>query len=194
MPSPLLLVENQITYQQATQVDYSAILTMAEPFYPDSPSANASTGFLNKRFTEPMLASMNESLGLLIAQKDGGQVIGFLGLSPFTTQSPSPVVNAMLKVLNTLSYHGQRIEQLRPFVFGPICVAAEAKGLGVFKNLYRAMWQFLPAPAYNVGLAFIDKNNQHSLDAHIKGLGAEIIGEFSVHQSLFWIIAYSRVK
>lgn len=183
---------HNVTYCRAAECDYQRILSVAEPFYPDSPLANGSNGFLNHPFTTDMLSAMNTHLGMLIAKNVDDEVLGFLGLAPFSTISSSPVVTAMQHTLLHIRYHERSISDQKPFIFGPICVASPARGLGIFKGLYQSMWNFLPESAYLSGFAFIDRRNQHSLDAHVKGLGAEIVAEFSEKLSSFWVIAYSR--
>lgn len=187
-----LFSSDDVTYYRAIHDDYPAILQMAEPFYPDSIAANHSNGFLNSRFTADMLTAINHRMGLLVAKNRQSEIVGFLGLAPFSASSLSPVVGAMLAALENMGYRDLPISQSNPFIFGPVCVATAAKGMGVFKGLYQAMWNFLPKEKYRTGYAFVDQNNKHSLDAHIKGLGAEAIGEFDAKSSKFWIIAYAR--
>ncbi|WP_140918624.1 hypothetical protein [Limnobaculum xujianqingii] len=178
-----------ITYQRATTSHYPDILKVAEPFYPDAENGDRSRGFLDKRFTTAMLSSINQRLGLLIAQDENQQVLGFLGLSPFSDGSPSPVVDSMLKTL----IHTLQPEHLdKPFVFGPVCISEQAAGLGVFKGLYQYMWQYLSPGQYQTGFAFINRDNPHSLSAHTKGLSADIVAEFNYQSSTYFIVRYQR--
>lgn len=187
-----LFYSDNVTYSRAINHDYPGILQMAEPFYPDSVGANHSNGFLNSRFTTDMLTTINHRMGLLVAKNKHNGIIGFLGLAPFSAASPSPVVGAMLNSLENAEYQHRPVSESNPFIFGPVCVATAAKGMGVFKGLYQSMWNFLPKDQYRTGYAFVDQNNKHSLDAHTKGLGAKVVGEFDAKSSKFWIIAYAR--
>ncbi|MBK5142339.1 hypothetical protein I2494_01140 [Budviciaceae bacterium BWR-B9] len=178
-----------IKYQRAIPANYPEILKVAEPFYPDVEHSDRSRGFLDKRFTTAMLSSINQRLGLLIAEGEKQHVLGFLGLSPFSDGSPSPVVDSMLKTL----IHTLSPELLdKPFVFGPVCISKQAAGLGVFKGLYQYMWQYLSPSQYQTGFAFINQDNLHSLNAHTKGLSADIVGEFNHQLSAYFIIRYQR--
>ncbi|SQI40968.1 Uncharacterised protein [Leminorella richardii] len=174
-----------IRYLRATLEDYADILTVAEPFYPESNGQNQDRGFLDKRFTAPMLASINDRLGLLIAKDQNQTLLGFLGLSPFSAGSPSPVVDAMLKALSIS-------RAPLPFIFGPVCVAESASGRGVFKGLYAEMWHFLPSTLYQTGFAFINEKNQKSLDVHRNALGAEVVDSFSHSSERYFVIRYIR--
>lgn len=180
-----------VIYRQAKPKDYSALLNIASAYYRDNLDFDKSQGFLNSRFTEEIFSTINQQLGLLVADKNG-QPLGFLGMLPYSDKLLSPVIDALFKVLPTIKYHNKSIAALKPFFFGPICITAQATGMGIFKGLYRAMWAFLPYDKYQCGIAFISKDNSRSLDIHTKGLGAEIIGEFSLEDEQFWIVAYSR--
>ena len=178
-----------IRYQRATTDNYPDILEVAEPFYPDTKGGDRSQGFLDKRFTTAMLSSINQRLGLLIAEDNKQQILGFLGLSPFSGGSPSPVVDSMLKTL----IHTLQSELLdKPFIFGPVCISRQAAGFGIFKGLYQYMWQYLSPAQYQTGFAFINQDNLHSLNAHTKGLSAEIVGEFNHQLSRYFIVRYRR--
>lgn len=178
-------MSKRIHYLRAKPEDYPAILDIAKPFYPDIGNHNGDRGFLDKRFTAPMLDSINSRLGLLVAKDENNRVLGFLGLSPFSSGSPSPVVEAMIKALLPCSAPS-------PFIFGPVCVAENAGGLGIFKGLYAAMWRFLPAPDYQTGFAFINEKNQRSLNAHLIGLGAKKAGKFLSGDESYVTVSYLR--
>lgn len=180
-----------VIYRRAKSKDYQELLNVASAYYRDNPALDKSQGFLNNQLTEDIFQAVNEHLGLLVAEKDE-KLLGFLGIVPYSDRFPSPVMQALFSVLPHIKYKNKAIATLKPFFFGPICIAPQATGLGLFKGLYRAMWAFLPFDKYQCGIAFVDKQNQRSLDAHVKGLGAEVIGEFSLKDDNFWIIAYSR--
>lgn len=100
-----LFKSHNVTYKLAVERDYQGILSVAEPFYPDSALASGSNGFLNHPFTIDMLSAINTRLGILVAKNQRDEVIGFLGLAPFSAASPSPVVTAMLDTLTHTRYH-----------------------------------------------------------------------------------------
>ncbi|GKX58081.1 GNAT family N-acetyltransferase [Leminorella grimontii] len=177
----------QLRYLRARPEDYLAILEIAEPFYPDVNNHDGQKGFLDRRFSAPMLDAINTRLGLLVAKDENHFVLGFLGLSPFSFDSPSPVVEAMVKALQPCSAPV-------PFIFGPVCVAENAGGLGIFKGLYAAMWRFLPASEYQTGFAFINEGNQRSLNAHLIGLGATKAGSFLFDGERYVTVSYARPK
>jgi hypothetical protein len=185
------MLNQTIIYRRAKPKDYSALLDIASAYYRDSPNFDASQGFLNNHFSEAILNEINQQMGILMAEKAQCPV-GFLGIMPYSDKLPSPVVRALFEVLPSLKYNNKPLSGQKPFFFGPICISQAASGLGIFKGLYRAMWTFLPFEKYQCGVAFISKQNLRSLEAHVKGLGAEVIGEFTLQDQAFWIIAYPR--
>ena len=46
------------------------------------------------------------------------------------------------------------------------------------------------AGRFEVGVAFVARNNPHSLKAHVAGLGMAEVGEFEVKGSVYVILAF----
>jgi hypothetical protein len=57
------------------------------------------------------------------------------------------------------------------------------------RGLYEAQKRVL-AGEFEIGVAFVARNNPHSLSAHIAGLGMAEAGDFSVNDSVYATLAF----
>jgi L-amino acid N-acyltransferase YncA len=180
-------------FRRACPADYPALEALLNTFFVDNLSTGEARvrGFLSAPFTQTQIARINEGLGALVAVEHGA-VLGFLGLSENDTSSAIPVVQAMTAAMRHVSFNGQPLSACKPFIFGPIAIACQAQGRGIFRGLYQAMWNFLDPSRYELGLAFIAQENHHSLTVHQKALGAAVLAPFMCGENAYWLIAYRR--
>lgn len=85
-----------------------------------------------------------------------GQVVGFLMTSSKEMNADIPIIQAMLT-----AYPGSE----EAYVYGPVCVAAEARGKGVAQALFAELKRMMPG---REGVLFIRRDNPASLKTHAK--------------------------
>ncbi|MNP59900.1 hypothetical protein D3C76_1549340 [compost metagenome] len=88
-----------------------------------------------------------------------------------------PVVRAMFS-----AYEGAP----DAYVYGPICVAAEARGQGLAQAMFSALRRQLPA---REGILFIRRDNIASLRAHEK-MGMHEVAAFEFGGNEFAVLSY----
>ncbi len=118
-------------------------------------------GTLSAMFPRNKVLSMMQDMPLLVA-RDQGRVVAFLMTSSKIMNADVPIIQAML-----ITYPGSE----DAYVYGPICVAAEARGKGVAQSMFSEVKRLLPG---REGILFIRRDNPASLRAHEKMGMAEV--------------------
>ncbi|MDR2244910.1 MAG: hypothetical protein LBE15_05845 [Burkholderiales bacterium] len=184
---------NELHFRRACPADYPALETLLNALYIGNLSADEARahGFLATPFTQAQIAMFNEGLGALVAVEHE-TVLGFLGLMESDPPFAPPVLQAMTAAMRQTTFEGQPLSACKPFLFGPIAIPRHAQGRGIFRGLYRAMWDFLDPSRYELGLAFINQDNHHSLTVHQQALGVTVLAPFMCGDEAYWLIAYRR--
>ena len=106
-----------------------------------------------------------------------GHVVGFV-LSWEKESSKNPCVRAMLE-----AYPGA----YDAYVYGPVCVDASARGLGIAARMFEELRKHLPG---REGILFIKATNESSLRAHRK-MGMRKTAEYRYEGKEFFVFSYS---
>jgi len=176
--------------RQARASDYPAILTLQRLNTPENLSgAQLQQGFIVSTMDEAQLASLNQDLGILVAEHDG-QLAGFVCLSQTDTQPRPPVVDALVETLASLTFNGRPLAEQRVFLYGPVCLATQWRGKGVLKQLFAAVKNHTHE-RFDLGALFIDQHNPHSLAAHVDGLGMHALSTFDCQGKRYWLLAFA---
>jgi predicted GNAT superfamily acetyltransferase len=180
---------NSTAYRQARPADYPAIVQLNRANFIANLSEEArQDGFLSAVFTLAQTAAMAEDLGTSVAVVDG-QIAGFL--CAFRNEFPhgSPVVAKMIESYDSLSFAGKLLNEYKTYAYGPVCIDRAYRRKGLLRGLYQEQKRVL-AGRFEVGVALIARTNQHSLEAHIAGLGMTDVGSFAVDGNLFATVAF----
>lgn len=176
--------------RQALPSDYPAILALQVQNTPENLTAQQrQQGFIVSQMNTNQLASINNRLGILVAIEDK-QLVGFVCLMPVDTHPRPPVVDVLLQTLASQSLNGQPLNQLRVFLYGPVCLNAQWRGRGVLRRLFAAV-KARTQHDFDVGALFINNSNPHSLAAHIKGLGMTALASFHYHDEHYQLIVFT---
>lgn len=139
----------------ANESEIDGIVTLQEANQPER------GGTLSARFSREKILAMMQDLPLLVAREQG-RVVAFLMTSSKTLNADVAIIQAMLA-----AYPGAA----DAYVYGPICVTAEARGKGVAQALFCEVKRLLPG---REGILFIRSDNPASLRAHEKMGMAEV--------------------
>jgi predicted GNAT superfamily acetyltransferase len=120
-------------------------------------------GTLSACLPPARIVEMMREMPLIVARCDG-RVAGYLMTSTREMNADVPVVNAMLA-----AYPGTA----DAYVYGPICVEAEARGKGLAQAMFSELRRLVPA---REGILFIRRDNPASLRAHEKMGMREVAG------------------
>ena len=176
-------------YRRATQEDYSAILRLQTANYITNLSeAERQEGFLSAEFTRAQVADMARDLGTMLAVV-GKEVAGFLCAFRREFSTGSPVITKMLESYERVQFEGKPLERYKSYIYGPVCIARGHRRRGFLRGLYEAQKKDLTGQ-FELGVAFVARNNPHSLKAHVSGLGMTEVGDFEVKGNRYVIVAF----
>jgi predicted GNAT superfamily acetyltransferase len=179
----------QVEFRRATNRDYSAILRLQSANYIANLSQEErQEGFLSAEFTPQQVAEMAEDLGTTIAVV-GGEVAAFLCAFRREFNTGSPVIAKMLETYDLVQFEGKPLSRYESYLYGPVCIGHEYRRCGLLRGLYEAQLTDL-AGQFEVGAAFVARDNPHSLQAHISGLGMTEVGDFEVKGNSYVILAF----
>ena len=178
-----------IEYRPARGKDYPAILDLQSAnFIANLSDAERKQGFLSAQFTAQQTAQIAEDLGIMVAVVDS-RVGGFLCAFRKEFDTGSPVIATMLGSYDRFSFQGKPLSSLSTYIYGPVCIGREFRGRGLLRGLYEAQKQNL-AGQFDIGVAFVSRNNPHSLSAHVAGLGMIEAGDFEVKGNSYATLAF----
>jgi predicted GNAT superfamily acetyltransferase len=182
-------VQSQFEFRQATPDDYSAILRLQSANYIGNLAPEERIeGFLSAEFTPAQVAEMAQDLGTSIAVS-AGELAGFLCAFRREFNTGSPVIAKMLEAYDSVRFGGKPLSRWNSYIYGPVCIGREYRRRGLMRGLYQAQVTEL-AGQFDVGVAFVARNNPHSLQAHVAGLGMAEVGDFDLKGNRYVILAF----
>jgi hypothetical protein len=176
-------------FKRAKPEDYPAILRLQEANFIASLSAEErKEGFLSAQFTLEQTAEIAEDLGTMVAVVDH-EMAGFLCAFRREFDTGSPVIAKMLESYDRVTFEGKPLSSFSSYIYGPVCIAREHRRRGLLRGLYEAQRKDL-AGQFDVGVAFVSRDNPHSLQAHLAGLGMAEAGDFELSGNIYVILAF----
>jgi predicted GNAT superfamily acetyltransferase len=180
---------SDIEYRRALPPDYPAIVRLnAANFIANLSQDERADGFLSALFTLAQTAAMAEDLGTTVAVVDG-VLAGFLCAFRNDFDHGSPVVAKMIESYDRFHFDGKLLSSYNTYAYGPVCIDRAFRRKGLLRGLYEAQKREL-AGRFEVGVALIARNNSHSLQAHVAGLGMAEVGDFEVNGNIFATVAF----
>ena len=155
----------------AKESDLEGILGLQEANQPEQ------GGTLSARFCRDRILVMMQDMPLLVVRNQG-RVMAFLMTSSKRMNVDVPIIQAMLS-----TYCGSE----NSYVYGPICVAEEARGKGIAQALFFEVKRLLPG---REGVLFIRRDNPASLQAHEK-MGMVEVATFAFDDRDHVVLSYS---
>lgn len=175
--------------RRLTDADYPGLLALQEAnLFDNLPAAARKDGFLSARFSREQFARMHADIAVVVAA-DAEHIAGYLCASGIEFNRQFPLLAAMIGCYNYVSFRGRLLADQKTFVYGPVCVDRAYRGCGVLRGLYRALQREV-AGQFEAGVAFVAKDNTHSLAAHVNGLGMHDVGGFEFKRRLYSILAF----
>ncbi len=145
-------------------------------------------GFLSAQFTPEQVAAMAEDLGTTVVIVEN-EVAGFVCAFRREFDTGSPVIAKMLESYDLFRFEGTLLSRYRSYLYGPVCIGRQYRRSGLLRGLYQAQIAEL-AGQFEVGAAFVARNNLHSLAAHVSGLGMTVVGDFEVKGNRYALLAF----
>ncbi|MCZ6624874.1 MAG: hypothetical protein O7B35_11695 [Deltaproteobacteria bacterium] len=177
-------------FRRARPEDFSAILRLqAANLIGNLKPEDRRDGFLSAEFSHQQIAEMASEIALLVAC-DKAQVFGYLCTYSCNYGKQFPILAAMVQSFDHVFYQGKPLSSYHSFIYGPVCIDRSHRERGLLRGLYEMLVREV-AGKYEVGTAFVSKDNPHSLAAHVKGLGMSVTGEFEFRGRNYDILAFS---
>jgi hypothetical protein len=178
-----------VQYRRAIARDYLEIVRLNRAnLLANLAPQDREDGFLSAIFTEQQVSAMAEDLGITVAVIEA-RVVGFLCAFRNDFDHGSPVVARMLASYGSMRFEGRLLSSFRSYVYGPVCIERDFRKRGLLRRLYEAQKQDL-AGRFEIGVALVSRDNIHSLDAHVAGLGMIEAGDFEVNGKSFAIVVF----
>jgi len=175
--------------RRAARADYREILRLqSENFIANLSEAEQQQGFLSAQFSAEQTALIAEDLGTMVAVVEG-RVAGFLCAFRKEFETGAPVIAEMLRCYDRLNFEDRPLSAFHSYIYGPVCIGRDYRGGGLLRGLYEAQKNDL-AGKFEVGVAFVARNNPHSLSAHVAGLRMAEAGDFEVKGNRYAVLAF----
>jgi hypothetical protein len=180
---------SSIENRRARRGDYPEILDLQSAnFIANLTAGERKQGFLSAQFTPEQTARIAEDLGTTVAVVDG-QIAGFLCAIRKEFETGSPVIAKMLEAYDRLNFEGRPLSAFKSYIYGPVCIGREYRSRGLLRGLYDAQKRDL-AGQFEIGVAFVSRDNLHSLSAHVAGLGMIEAGDFEVKGNIYATLTF----
>ena len=176
-------------FARAAGSNYAGILALQEANLFDNLSAEARTdGYLSARFSHAQFERMNADVAV-VAATDGDRVAGYLCASTVEFNRQFPLLAAMLRRYDDVTFRGRALAKQNTFVYGPVCVARTDRSNGVLRGMFDELLREV-AGRFDAGACFVAAGNARSLAAHQQGLGMQRVAEFEFQQRSYHILAF----
>ncbi|MEK7230148.1 MAG: N-acetyltransferase [Candidatus Binatota bacterium] len=180
----------EVEFRRAEPQDFSAILKLQSDNYIGNLAVEErKEGFLSAEFTPEQVAAMADDIGIIVAV-ESHSVLGYLCSFRCDFNHRSPVIAKMLEAFNRVHFQGKPLSSRKTFIYGPVCIDRAHRGRGLLLGLYEALKREA-AREFEAGVAFVARNNPHSLRAHVAGLDMVEVGEFEVKGNVYAILAFN---
>lgn len=181
----------------ATRDDLDGLTALeARYFIGNLDPADHAEGFISVLHSRDWFAHAIDDGGIHVAVTPEQEVVGFIVVTappdPGATGLP-PVVRAMVDLAETLEFGGAPIASQRYALRGPVCIAAEARGQGVY-SAFNAVTAAAYRDRFDVGVLFVSADNPRSLHTTTAKLGARRLAEFEADGRRFHFLAFGYGK
>jgi len=181
---------SSIIVRQAELKDYPAIIELQNANTPDQlTEEEKKQGFVVSSMTEETLDGINKNLGVLVAIEDD-KLAGFVCLATTNPLPQHPIVKAMYESFPYQTFNEKKLTDYRVFIYGPVLISSKWRGKGILKKLFSAVKDFTKKD-YDLGTAFINDKNPHSLAVHVEGLGMTALTPFNYKEETFQLVVFS---
>ena len=149
-------------------------------------------GFLSIEYSHDQLQRLSNELGIFVALEND-RLSGYLIAQTMYFALQSPLISTMVRRFPDILYNFRPLSGFRTFVYGPVCVAKQAKGKGGLEGLFNVMFQALKGQ-FDAGVAFVSEQNPRSLYAHQAKLGMKVVDEFKFNGQKYKTLVFGMNK
>ena len=154
--------------------------------------AERAGGFISVLHSPGWFARVVDDGGVHVAVTPEGEVVGFIIISAPPDPAAAglaPITRAMVELAETVQVNGAPIARQRYALRGPVCIAAEARGRGVY-SAFNAVTREAYRDRYELGVLFVAADNPRSLHTTTVKLGAQPVAEFNVDGKRYHLMVF----
>lgn len=133
-------------------------------------------GFVQGEFTGEDFKNFDHDVAVMVAVDDG-KIAGYLCTSHIQLHADKPLLKTIEQRMHSIKFDGKPISECRIVMTGPICIAKNERGNGIFEQLYNEFFQF-DGKNFDIAMCFVDDANPRSLAAHVNKLHMRVVDEF----------------
>lgn len=182
-----------VRIRQADQRDVPGLAALESRYYRDNlDPAQRADGFISILHPPQWWARAIDDDGVYVAVTGNDDVAGFMVVIP----PPDPaeaglpaVVKGMLELCESLAFNGTPIARQRFAIHGPVCIAEEVRGHGVYTSLHEVTREAY-RDRFDLGVLFVAADNPRSLHTTRTRLGAQSLAEFEADGRRFHFLAF----
>jgi len=180
------------TIRLATPADIDGLIELESRYYIGNlDPAQRAEGFISMLLPREWFERTIASGGLHVAVI-GDAVAGFIGMTeppPRNAPGLPPLTTAMLDLAETIEFNGAPIAQQRYAIRGPVCIAEQARGRGIY-TAFNAVTRQAYRDRYDLGVLFVSADNPRSLHTSTTKLGAKPLAVFEVGGGTYHFLAF----
>lgn len=154
--------------------------------------SDRANGFISILHPAEWFARVIADGGMHVAVTDDKEVAGFMAVTP----PPDPaeaglpaVIKGMLDLTKTLEMKGVPIIRQRFAIHGPVCIAEEVRGRGLYSELHTVTRRAY-RDRFDLGVLFVAADNPRSLHTTTTRLGALPLAVFEADGRRFHFLAF----
>ncbi|MDO5716202.1 MAG: GNAT family acetyltransferase [Tissierellia bacterium] len=176
----------EYSYRLATLDDVEGVYALQQLFHVSTiAEEDKKDGFVTTLFTKEQLISLiTEEQGISLALK-GDTIIGYAMAASWHYWSQWPFFQHMIEELPKVTMDGKEMTVDNSYQYGPVCVAKEERGHGVFQRLF---WFSLKTMInrFPYMLTFVNHINPRSYKAHVEKVGLLVLRDFEYNNNTYW--------
>lgn len=177
----------------ATPVDAPALASLEARYYIGNlPPESRDNGFISVQHSAEWFAAAVTSAGVHVAEM-AGDLVGFIvvtGMPRWAETQPGSISRAMADLAEATSFRGRRLASQRVACRGPVLIAEQARGQGIY-TAFNAATREAYRDRFDVGVLFVAADNPRSLHTTTTKLGAEPLASFEVGDRRYHFLAYA---
>ena len=178
----------------ATLDDIPALHALEARYFVENLSASERTeGYISVQHSQQWFTSAIATGGIHVATTDTGSLAGFIAITAppsDTNATPSPILQAMVDLAQTLDYNGTPIAAQRYAFRGPVLIDEGARGHGLYSR-FNAITRQAYADIFDTGVLFVSTENPRSVHTTTTKLQAESLTVFEVDGKKYHFMAFS---
>ncbi len=174
----------------ATDADITGILDLqAINLYSNLTDKERENGFVTTPFTTEQIQTLLHKERSVFVAEENSDIVGYAFAGSWDFFSQWAIFPYMVSRFGFVQFHGASITSASTFQYGPVCIAHDKRGSGLFPQLFGTMRQTM-SERYPVGLTFINRKNSRSVKAHTTKLDLEIVDEFDFNGNQYYGLAF----